>query len=161
MFIKRFTKNQFVYEKNHTIVNFPIKNVDFGELLSEEAKKSHKYTHYNLLSNIVHDGEPKSGVYLAHILHKGSGKWFELQDLHVMDRLPQMIPLSESYIQVYELNKSIPNKSYVPPTKAAGNGASATEEAMSVAAEEAGPAAAEIGPVAAEIGPVAAAAETA
>lgn len=70
---------------------------------------------------------------------------------------------------MYELNKSIPNKSYVPPTKAAGYGASATEEAMSVAAEEAGPAAAEIGPVAAEeigpvaaeIGPVAAAAETA
>ena len=46
------------------------RNVDFGELLSDEAKKRHKYTHYDLLSNIVHDGEPKSGVYLAHVLHK-------------------------------------------------------------------------------------------
>ena len=47
-----------------------LRNVDFGELLSDEAKKRHKYTHYDLLSNIVHDGEPKSGVYLAHVLHK-------------------------------------------------------------------------------------------
>ena len=46
------------------------RNVDFGELLSEEAKTRHKYTHYDLLSNIVHDGEPKTGVYLAHVLHR-------------------------------------------------------------------------------------------
>ncbi|XP_067939184.1 ubiquitin carboxyl-terminal hydrolase 39-like [Watersipora subatra] len=118
VFIKRFTKNQFVHEKNHTIVNFPIKNVDFGELLTDEGKTRHKYTHYDLLSNIVHDGDPKSGVYLAHVLHKGSTKWFELQDLHVMDRLPQMIPLSESYVQVYELNRSTPNKAYVEPKPA-------------------------------------------
>ena len=32
---------------------------------------------------------------------QGTQKWFELQDLHVIDILPQMIPLSESYIQVY------------------------------------------------------------
>ena len=31
---------------------------------------------------------------------QGSGKWYELQDLHVADILPQMITLSESYIQV-------------------------------------------------------------
>ena len=33
---------------------------------------------------------------------QGSGKWFELQDLHTVDILPQMITLSESYIQVSE-----------------------------------------------------------
>lgn len=31
---------------------------------------------------------------------QGSGKWFELQDLHTVDILPQMITLSESYVQV-------------------------------------------------------------
>jgi len=34
---------------------------------------------------------------------QGSGKWFELQDLHTVDILPQMITLSESYIQVSAL----------------------------------------------------------
>ena len=51
------------------------RNVDFGELLTEDAKKTHKYTHYDLLSNIVHDGDPKTGVYLAHVLHK---VWLDL-----------------------------------------------------------------------------------
>ena len=31
---------------------------------------------------------------------QGTGRWYELQDLHVRDILPQMITLTESYIQV-------------------------------------------------------------
>ncbi|PIC48045.1 hypothetical protein B9Z55_007171 [Caenorhabditis nigoni] len=41
---------------------------------------------------------------LAHF-NTGSGKWFELEDLHVKDMLPQMIVLAESYIQIWRLNK--------------------------------------------------------
>lgn len=29
-------------------------------------------------------------------------QWFEIQDLTVKQTMPQMIPLSESYIQIYE-----------------------------------------------------------
>lgn len=31
---------------------------------------------------------------------QGTGKWFEMQDLHVTEILPQMITLTEAYIQV-------------------------------------------------------------
>jgi hypothetical protein len=31
---------------------------------------------------------------------QGTGKWFELEDLHVKEILPQTITLAESYIQV-------------------------------------------------------------
>lgn len=34
------------------------------------------------------------------IFVQGTGKWYELQDLQVTDILPQMITLSEAYIQV-------------------------------------------------------------
>lgn len=34
------------------------------------------------------------------MLFQGTGKWYELQDLQVTDILPQMITLSEAYIQV-------------------------------------------------------------
>uniref|UniRef100_T1GP84 ubiquitinyl hydrolase 1 n=1 Tax=Megaselia scalaris TaxID=36166 RepID=T1GP84_MEGSC len=104
LYIKRFTKNTFFLEKNPTIVNFPIKNIDFGDLLTEEFRKQHKNTKYNLVSNIVHDGEPSKGTFRAHIYHKSNGQWYEMQDLHVTDILPQMITLTESYIQIYELN---------------------------------------------------------
>ncbi|XP_048763134.2 U4/U6.U5 tri-snRNP-associated protein 2-like [Ostrea edulis] len=111
IFIKRFTKNYFIKEKNPTIVNFPIKNIDFGDLLAPEHRVLHKNTTYDLMANVVHDGEPEhgKGTYRVHVLHKGTQKWYEMQDLHVIDILPQMIPLSESYIQIFELRKDIPN----------------------------------------------------
>ena len=91
-------------EKNPTIVNFPVKNVDLRELLSEQNYQLNPNTVYDLVANIVHDGDPNKGTYRVHILHKGTGTWYEMQDLHVADVLPQMITLSEAYIQV-DINK--------------------------------------------------------
>jgi len=103
LFIKRFTKNTFFVEKNPTIVNFPVKGIEFGDLLSDEDKAKHKEgTTYDLMANIVHDGSWEKGSYKVHLLHKGSGQWYEMQDLHVTSILPQMITLTEAYIQIYE-----------------------------------------------------------
>lgn len=63
-------------------------------------KAKHPYTTYDLVANIVHDGEPGQGTYRVHILHKATGQWYELQDLHVTQILPQMITLTEAYVQV-------------------------------------------------------------
>ncbi|KAM3830544.1 ubiquitin carboxyl-terminal hydrolase 39 [Vipera latastei] len=104
--IKRFTKNNFFVEKNPTIVNFPITNVDLREYLSEEVQAVHKNTVYDLIANIVHDGKPTEGAYRIHVLHHGTGKWYELQDLQVTDILPQMITLSEAYIQIWKRRDS-------------------------------------------------------
>ncbi|XP_020825133.1 ubiquitin carboxyl-terminal hydrolase 39 isoform X2 [Phascolarctos cinereus] len=104
--IKRFTKNNFFVEKNPTIVNFPITNVDLREYLSEEVQAVHKNTTYDLIANIVHDGKPTEGSYRIHVLHHGTGKWYELQDLQVTDILPQMITLSEAYIQIWKRRDS-------------------------------------------------------
>ena len=79
--------------------------MDFGDILTEENKKKHKETKYNLIANIVHDGDPKNrlqSTYRAHILHKSTNQWYEMQDLHVTSILPQMITLTEAYIQIYE-----------------------------------------------------------
>ena len=48
------------------------RNVDFGDLLPPHVRANHKYTTYDLMCNIVHDGEPGpgKGTYRAHILHK-------------------------------------------------------------------------------------------
>lgn len=92
--------------KNHSSYIFafhPNRNVDFGDILTEENRLKHKHTRYNLIANVVHDGEPNKGTYRVHILQKSTGQWFEMQDLHVTNILPQMITLTEAYIQIYEL----------------------------------------------------------
>lgn len=116
LYYKRFTRNTFFTEKNTHLVDFQIDNLDLTKLLatggaSVEGKgdqrliKGHKYT---LVANIVHDGEPDSGkgTYRAHIVHRPTGKWFELQDLYVTELADTtLITLSEPYIQVWKLTK--------------------------------------------------------
>ena len=83
-------------------MNFPIKELDLTEFL---PKTSNFTAVYNLVANMVHDGTPNGGSYRIHLQHKGAKHWFEMQDLHVTDLLPEMISLSEAYIQIYELCK--------------------------------------------------------
>lgn len=110
LYHKRFTKNTFYVEKNPTIVNFPVRNIELTEYLTEELLKKHPNPVYDLVANIVHDGQPESGTYRCHVLHKGTGKWYELQDLHVKEIEPQMLALSEAYIQIYELQRGVTKK---------------------------------------------------
>lgn len=113
----RFHKNQWFVEKNPTIVNFPITNVDLFDCLAEDTRQKFTYTTYDLISNVIHDGKPQqstgfgkndialdSGHYRIQLIHDGTGKWFELEDLHVKEILPQTITLAESYIQIWRLN---------------------------------------------------------
>ena len=57
---------------------------------------------YDLAANIVHDGGVAGGSYRAHVQRKAEGAWYEVQDLHVTEILPQVVALSETYVQVYE-----------------------------------------------------------
>ncbi|KAJ3284422.1 u4/U6.U5 tri-snRNP-associated protein 2-like protein [Rhizoclosmatium globosum] len=100
--IKRFTKNNFTTEKNSTIVNFPIRGMDMREYLDPAVKDSN--TTYNLVANICHDGKPGAieGAYKVHVHCKGRDQWLQIQDLFVEEIAPQMIFLSETYIQIWE-----------------------------------------------------------
>lgn len=75
--MKRFIKNEFFVEKNATIVNFPIKNLDLNEFvwsddLIKEKEIGQNKTNiqtppidykYDLIANIIHEGKPDGGVY--------------------------------------------------------------------------------------------------
>ncbi|ORY92339.1 hypothetical protein BCR43DRAFT_463525 [Syncephalastrum racemosum] len=101
--IKRFNKNNWTFEKNPTIVTFPIKDIDMRHFTtSEEAERVN--THYDLLANICHEGKPEAGegTYKVHVRQRGTEQWYQIQDLIVEEILPQMIFLSESYIQIWE-----------------------------------------------------------
>lgn len=89
--VKRFTKNQFFEEKNNTIVNFPLRNLDFSDILPAS---------YDLIANVVHEGKPDSGTYRAQVRH--GEEWYDIQDLHVNKILPQQVTVSECYLLLFE-----------------------------------------------------------
>ncbi|KAJ2701117.1 U4 U6.U5 tri-snRNP-associated protein [Coemansia sp. IMI 203386] len=120
--VKRFSKSEFSVEKNPTVVNFPIRNVPFGELLPKSpdlASEQDSNTTYNLISNICHDGQPEQrqntsttsdeGIlaeshYLIYVHHKANDKWYKIRDLQVEHIMPQMIFLSDTFLQIWERN---------------------------------------------------------
>eukprot|EP00698_Gefionella_okellyi_P002961 TRINITY_DN12800_c0_g1_i1.p1 TRINITY_DN12800_c0_g1~~TRINITY_DN12800_c0_g1_i1.p1 ORF type:complete len:507 (-),score=109.21 TRINITY_DN12800_c0_g1_i1:23-1354(-) len=102
---KRFSKNLFTEEKNPTVIAYPMRGLDLIDLVHGGVKVS---TRYNLIANITHEGGPTGGTYHVHVLHKATGKWLEMSDVDVTDRLPQMMMLSDTYIQIYERDDSAP-----------------------------------------------------
>ena len=68
---------------------------------------------YDLVANITHESpadvgregkvDPlQEGSYKCHVQHRGTKQWYELQDLHVQEIMPQQIGLSESYVLIFE-----------------------------------------------------------
>nr|XP_043634910.1 U4/U6.U5 tri-snRNP-associated protein 2-like [Erigeron canadensis] len=103
--MRRFTKNNFFVEKNPTLVNFPVKNLELKDYipLPTPAKEEERVrSKYDLIANIVHDGKPGEGSYRVFVQRKSEELWYEMQDLHVAETLPQMVALSETYMQIYE-----------------------------------------------------------
>ncbi|CAN6173343.1 unnamed protein product [Urochloa humidicola] len=102
--MRRFTKNNFFVEKNPTLVNFPVKNLELKDYIPlPKPKENDKLrSKYDLIANIVHDGKPGEGCYRVFVQRKSEEAWYEMQDLHVTETLPQMVALSETYMQIYE-----------------------------------------------------------
>ncbi|KAE9360678.1 U4/U6.U5 tri-snRNP-associated protein 2 [Phytophthora fragariae] len=154
--VKRFTRNNFFIEKNPTIVNFPVKNMELRDYLKldqslpsevelrnksiselRDILRQHKQstadcvekadlvekilrvtllsTKYNLIANICHDSPVTTGQeaarqtnpltegsYRVHVQNRATEQWYEIQDLHVQETMPQLIGVSESYLMIYE-----------------------------------------------------------
>ena len=96
LIFQRFEKNKFYTEKNNTIVNYPLKEL---ELPTINCNKSNKYS---LVSNIIHEGNPDNGSFLIQTKIDSSDEWCSIQDLIINPILPLEVEQSESFIHFYE-----------------------------------------------------------
>ncbi|KAG6865326.1 hypothetical protein C0991_003426 [Blastosporella zonata] len=107
---KRFTKNAFVEEKNPTIINFPLRGLDFRSYV--DAPPDNLSTLYDLIANVTHESvagttrDKENTVWKAHLRAAGGGgegeKWFMIQDLIVEETRKEMIFLGETVLQIWE-----------------------------------------------------------
>jgi len=76
--IKRFTKNNFFVEKNPTIVNFPVKNLELKDVIPVPKGKSGQEvpSKYNLVANICHEGKHMEGTLKVHVHRKSEDTWY-------------------------------------------------------------------------------------
>lgn len=102
LIVKRFRNNNFFVEKNPTIVTFPLKGLDLRDYVHPDCQPANPETRYDLVANVCHDGKPEKGTYKVQVYHSPTAQWFEIHDLRVTAVLPQMVALTESYVQVYQ-----------------------------------------------------------
>jgi U4/U6.U5 tri-snRNP-associated protein 2 len=120
MSVSRFTKNRFFVEKNPTIVNFPVKNLDMNPYVvadtadgadgvprghSHKARrlKEKQMRMYNLAASVSHVGDKRpDGAYKAYVQRAAEKTWYEVQDLIISETVPEAVAISEAYLQVYE-----------------------------------------------------------
>ena len=86
--------------------NSQVRNLEMGMYLTDEARASAPSTKYHLMSSTQHDGPPEGGTYRTFVHFKSNDQWYEVQDLHVNNVHPQLISVSESYIQFYDAAQS-------------------------------------------------------
>ncbi|KAG6813990.1 hypothetical protein H0H92_004483 [Tricholoma furcatifolium] len=106
---KRFTKNNFVEEKNPTIINFPLRGLDFRNYV--DAPPDNLSTLYDLIANVTHESvagttrDKENTVWKVHLQVSGGGgeeKWLMIQDLIVEETRKEMIFLGETVLQIWE-----------------------------------------------------------
>jgi hypothetical protein len=67
---------------------------------------------YDLVTNITHESRAdvgreekvdplQEGSYKCHVHHRATNQWYEIQDLHVQEIMPQQIGVSESYVLIF------------------------------------------------------------
>lgn len=118
-------KNAFVEEKNPTIVNFPLRGLDFKDCKLEtsasqspfelcfsdiDAPPSNESTLYDLIANITLESvagttrDKENTMWKIHVRAGGAGveneKWLMIQDLIVEETRKEMIFLGETVLQV-------------------------------------------------------------
>jgi U4/U6.U5 tri-snRNP-associated protein 2 len=114
--------------KNPTIVVFPVKNLNLSSYVAATTapnttttttSSSDEMYKYDLVANVVHDSPAdvgregtardalQEGSYKCHVQHRaGHQQWYEIQDLHVQEIMPQQIGVSESYLLILERTKA-------------------------------------------------------
>ena len=119
--IKRFTSNNFVEEKNPTIVTFPLRGVDMQDCVDKSpnaATDPNFTTMYDLVANVTHESlagtAHEDTTWKTHVHTRAQAgqnpedeTWYQIQDLIVEEINKQMVFLGESYIQASPLSPAL------------------------------------------------------
>lgn len=78
----------------------PLEKADLvQETMDRFPSKSKWSTKYDLVANICHEGKYGAGSNHAFVHHTNKQR-YRLQDLHMEERMPQLVAVSQAYIQL-------------------------------------------------------------
>ncbi|XP_060108668.1 ubiquitin carboxyl-terminal hydrolase 11 [Heteronotia binoei] len=124
--LKRFSYTKFSREKLDTLVEFPIRDLDFSDFIIKPRKETdHTVYKYDLIAVSNHYGGLRDGHYTTFARNKDSGTWFYFDDSNVSLVSKAQIESKAAYVLFYQRQDKIRQPA---PPPAATSTASAREQ---------------------------------
>uniref|UniRef100_A0A672R1Y0 ubiquitinyl hydrolase 1 n=1 Tax=Sinocyclocheilus grahami TaxID=75366 RepID=A0A672R1Y0_SINGR len=114
--LKRFSYTKYSREKLDTIVEFPLRDLDFsGFLLKKTVNSTEPPCRYDLISVSNHYGGLRDGHYTSYARNKDNGQWYYFDDSKVTYAREEQIVTSAAYLLFYQRQDKIRQPSVPPP----------------------------------------------
>ncbi|XP_066469522.1 ubiquitin carboxyl-terminal hydrolase 11 [Tiliqua scincoides] len=104
--LKRFSYTKHSREKLDTLVEFPIRDLDFSDFIIKPQKDPALYK-YDLIAVSNHYGSLRDGHYTTFARNKDSGTWFYFDDSSVSSVSKTQIESKAAYVLFYQRQDKI------------------------------------------------------
>ncbi|XP_026102691.1 ubiquitin carboxyl-terminal hydrolase 11-like isoform X1 [Carassius auratus] len=114
--LKRFSYTKYSREKLDTIVEFPLRDLDFsGFLLKKSVNSTEPPCRYDLIAVSNHYGGLRDGHYTSYARNKDNGQWYYFDDSKVTYATEEQIVTSAAYLLFYQRQDKIRRPTIPPP----------------------------------------------
>ncbi|XP_060788407.1 ubiquitin carboxyl-terminal hydrolase 11 isoform X2 [Neoarius graeffei] len=114
--LKRFSYTKYSREKLDTIVNFPLRKLDFSDFLLRKAgSDSEPPSRYDLIAVSNHYGGLRDGHYTSYSRNKDNGQWYYFDDSKVTYAKEEQIVTNAAYLLFYQRQDKIRHPTLAPP----------------------------------------------
>lgn len=101
--LKRFSYTKFSREKLDTLVEFPIRDLDFSEfVIKPQTDSARELYKYDLIAVSNHYGGLRDGHYTTFACNKDSGQWHYFDDSSVSPVTENQIESKAAYVLFYQ-----------------------------------------------------------
>ncbi|XP_049920391.1 ubiquitin carboxyl-terminal hydrolase 11 isoform X2 [Epinephelus moara] len=106
--LKRFSYTKFTREKLDSIVDFPLRDLDFsGCLLRKSLSNGEPPSRYDLIAVSNHYGGLRDGHYTSYARNKDNGQWYYFDDSKVTYAREDQIVTNAAYVLFYHRQDKI------------------------------------------------------
>uniref|UniRef100_A0A8D3C427 Ubiquitin carboxyl-terminal hydrolase n=1 Tax=Scophthalmus maximus TaxID=52904 RepID=A0A8D3C427_SCOMX len=114
--LKRFSYTKFTREKLDSIVDFPLRDLDFsGCLLRRNLSNGEPPSRYDLIAVSNHYGGLRDGHYTSYAKNKDNGQWYYFDDSKVTYAREDQIVTNAAYVLFYHRQDKIRKPTLPPP----------------------------------------------
>ncbi|MBN3323596.1 UBP11 hydrolase, partial [Atractosteus spatula] len=135
--LKRFSYTKYSREKLDTIVNFPIRDLDFSDFLQwKPDPEGNPPCRYDLMAVSNHYGGLRDGHYTSYARNKDNGQWYYFDDSKVTYAREDQIVTNAAYLLFYQRQDKIRPPTLPSPCASSSTAVSPADEVTSSSQEE-------------------------